>query len=93
LNSDDIKEFHKKVAEVNADTKNYKLNNIEISAYASPDGGVKLNTGLAENREANTEKYMERQLKKARLILTWMQNTLHKMGRLPRTGIQIKLAG
>ena len=26
LNSDDIKEFHKKVAEINADTKNYKLN-------------------------------------------------------------------
>ena len=67
LNSDDIKEFHKKVAEVNADTKNYKLNNIEISAYASPDGGVKLNTGLAENREANTEKYMERQLKKGKI--------------------------
>ena len=67
LNSDDIKEFHKKVAEINADTKNYKLNNIEISAYASPDGGVKLNTGLAENREANTEKYMERQLKKGKI--------------------------
>ena len=67
LNSDDIKEFHKKVAEVNADTKNYKLNNIEISAYASPDGGVKLNTGLAESREANTEKYMERQLKKGKI--------------------------
>ena len=44
LNSDDIKEFHKKVAEINADTKNYKLNNIEISAYASPDGGVELKT-------------------------------------------------
>ena len=67
LNSDDIKEFHKKVAEIKADTKNYKLNNIEISAYASPDGGVKLNTGLAENREANTEKYMERQLKKGKI--------------------------
>ena len=67
LNSADMKEFHKKVAEVNADTKNYKLNNIEISAYASPDGGVKLNTGLAENREANTEKYMQRQLKKGKI--------------------------
>lgn len=67
LNSDDIKEFHKKVAEVNADTKNYKLNNIEISAYASPDGGVKLNTTLAENRQNNTEKYMNQQLKKGKI--------------------------
>ena len=67
LNSDDMKEFHKKVAEINADTKNYKLNNIEISAYASPDGGVELNTGLAENRENNTEKYMQRQFKKGKI--------------------------
>ena len=67
LNSDDMKEFRKKVAEINADTKNYKLNNIEISAYASPDGGVELNTGLAENRENNTKKYMQRQLKKGKI--------------------------
>ena len=37
---------------------------IEISAYASPDGGVELNTGLAERREGNTSKYLERELKK-----------------------------
>ena len=67
LKSDEMKEFHKKVAEVNADTKNFKLNNIEVSAYASPDGGVKLNTGLAENREKNAEKYLNRQLKKAKI--------------------------
>ena len=67
LNSAEMKEFHKKVAEVNADTKNFKLNNIEVSAYASPDGGIKLNTGLAENREKNAEKYLNRQLKKAKI--------------------------
>ncbi|MBQ8889702.1 MAG: tetratricopeptide repeat protein [Bacteroidaceae bacterium] len=67
LNSAEMKEFHKKVAEVNADTKNFKLNNIEVSAYASPDGGVKLNTGLAENREENAEKYLNKQLKKAKI--------------------------
>ena len=67
LNSAEMKEFHNKVAEVNADTKNFKLNNIEVSAYASPDGGVKLNTGLAENREKNAEKYLNKQLKKAKI--------------------------
>ena len=67
LKSEDLKNFHAKVAEVNADTKNFKLNNIEVSAYASPDGGVKLNTGLAENREKNAEKYLNRQLKKAKI--------------------------
>ena len=67
LKSDEMKEFHKKVAEVNADTKNFKLNNIEVSAYASPDGGLKLNTGLAENREKNAEKYLNKELKKAKI--------------------------
>lgn len=67
LKSEDLKNFHEKIAEVNADSKNYKLNNIEISAYASPDGGLELNKGLAENREKNTEKYLNRQLKKAKI--------------------------
>ncbi|EPT33077.1 tetratricopeptide repeat protein [Bacteroidetes bacterium oral taxon 272 str. F0290] len=67
LNSEDIKNFHKKVAELNSDTKNYRIDNIEVSAYASPDGGVSLNTDLAKSRESNTEKYMARQLKKAKI--------------------------
>ncbi len=40
---------------------------IEISAYASPDGGVKLNTGLAERREGNTSKYLSKELKKMKV--------------------------
>ena len=40
---------------------------IEIQAYASPDGGVKLNTGLAERREGNTSKYLNRELKKMKV--------------------------
>ena len=60
------KEFNKEVANVN-EAANKKISNIEVSAYASPDGGVELNTGLAENRENNTEKYMQRQLKKGKI--------------------------
>ena len=67
LKSDSLKAFHKQVVAVAGDTKNYKLNNIEISAYASPDGGVELNTTLAENRQNNTEKYMIQQLKKGKI--------------------------
>ena len=67
LKSEGLKDFHKQVVTVAGDTKNYKLNNIEISAYASPDGGVKLNTTLAENRQDNTEKYMNQQLKKGKI--------------------------
>ena len=70
LKSDSLKAFHKQVVAVAGDTKNYKLNNIEISAYASPDGGVELNTTLAENRQNNTEKYMNQQLKKGKIETT-----------------------
>lgn len=40
---------------------------IEISAYASPDGGLKLNTGLAEKREKNTSSYLSKELKKEKV--------------------------
>ena len=56
--------FNDEVANVNG-SSNKKIDNIEISAYASPDGGVKLNTTLAENREDNTAKLIEKNLKKA----------------------------
>lgn len=67
LKSQDMKDFHKTVATVAGDTKNYKLDNIEISAYASPDGGVGLNTKLAENRQNNTEKYLTKELKRGKI--------------------------
>lgn len=43
------------------------LDNIEVSAYASPDGGMKLNTALAKNREKTSKGYVGKQLKTAKL--------------------------
>lgn len=67
LKSGEVKDFNATVAEVNADTKGKKINNIEISAYASPDGGMDLNTKLAENRESNTASYLSKELKKGKI--------------------------
>jgi Flp pilus assembly protein TadD len=39
--------------------------NVEISAYASPDGGFTLNDKLAEKREQNTNTYLSKELKKS----------------------------
>ena len=66
LKSAGMKDFHNQVAEVNA-AENKKISNIEISAYASPDGATDLNTDLAEKREANTNKYISKELKKAKV--------------------------
>ena len=60
------KEFNQEVANVNS-AENKKISNIEVSAYASPDGGVSLNTTLAENRESNTTKMLNKDLKKAKI--------------------------
>ncbi len=40
---------------------------INISSYASPEGGVAFNTRLAQQREENTRSYMERQLNRDRI--------------------------
>ena len=43
---------------------NKKITDIEINAYASPDGGLDLNTSLAEKRQDNTAKALSKDLKK-----------------------------
>ena len=63
LKTASVQEFLQTLRDIKADQKGYKLDNIEVSAYASPDGGVKLNTTLAENREKSSTKYVKGQLK------------------------------
>ena len=41
-----------------------KIEEINISSYASPEGSLDLNTRLAESREKNTSAYLDKQLKK-----------------------------
>ena len=60
------KDFNKTVAAYSKDA-NKKVSNVEISSYASPDGGVKLNTNLSKKREANTTNLISKQLKKNKL--------------------------
>ena len=67
LNSTEMKEFRTVLKEVAADLENKVLDGIQISAYASPDGGVMLNDGLAVVREQNTAKQMKKELKNAKL--------------------------
>ena len=40
-----------------------KVKGLEVSSYASPDGGIELNEKLAEAREKETTKYVNNQLK------------------------------
>lgn len=62
INTAAMKEFNGAVKEANDDARR-EIKEINISSYASPEGGVKLNTRIAEGREQNTKKYLNKTLK------------------------------
>ena len=66
-NSDQMKEFAATLKDIDADKENKVLENIEVSAYASPDGATDLNERLATQREKNTEKHINQLLKKSKV--------------------------
>lgn len=63
LKTQSVQDFVKMLYEIQADQKTYQLNNVEVAAYASPDGGVKLNERLSAQREKNTTSYVQGVLK------------------------------
>ena len=63
LKNNSVKEFVEMLKKINADKEGLNLKNVEVSAYASPDGGLKLNDKLAAQRQNNTEKFVNKTLK------------------------------
>lgn len=66
LKTDAMLELQKEIREASA-ADNRVIEEINISSYASPDGGYDLNRRLAENREQNTDAYVRGQLKKDKI--------------------------
>ena len=67
LKNNSVKEFVKMLKKINADREGLNLKNVEIQAYASPDGGVKFNDKLAGNRQNESEKYVKGTLKQQKM--------------------------
>lgn len=65
LNKGELKDWKDRVKQA-SDAKNQNVS-VEVSAYASPDGGVSLNEALAERREANTTRYLKGELNKRKI--------------------------
>lgn len=63
LKSTSVQEFVKTLRDIKADQKGFMLENIEVSAYASPDGDLDFNTKLAEKRQNTSSNYVSKQLK------------------------------
>lgn len=64
LNSKEMGEFTETLKDIKADTENKVLDNVEVSAYASPDGDIDLNDRLAAQRQDNAESHVNKLLKK-----------------------------
>ena len=63
LESDQVLRLNRDLRAAAADTARV-IEEINISSYASPEGSLDFNTRLAQNRETNTQGYLEGQLKK-----------------------------
>ena len=67
LNSQNIKDFIATLRNIKNDEESLVLNGIEVSAYASPDGGYAFNEKLADRRGQTAVQYVKSQLKNNRL--------------------------
>ena len=59
LKNNSVQEFVEMLKKINADREGFNIQNVEIQAYASPEGGVKLNDKLAGKRKNESEKYVK----------------------------------
>lgn len=66
LRSNAMKELNKEILRTKEDSTRV-IDELNIKSYASPEGGIDINTRLAENREKNTTKYLENKLKKDKI--------------------------
>ena len=63
LKSVSVQDFVRTLRQIKEDQKGFQLDNIEISAYASPEGSLAFNTALAEKRQNSSEGYVRGELK------------------------------
>ena len=67
LKTTSIQDFVKILKEINDNQETLRLQNIEVSAYASPEGRFDFNEQLAEKRQNTSAKYVNEQLKKNKM--------------------------
>lgn len=68
LKKEELLSLVKKIQEAKG-ADNLKVAGFDLNSYASPDGGVKLNTKLSEQREKSTSTYIKKEMKKLKTSL------------------------
>ena len=67
MKNNSVKEFVQMLKKTNRDREGLNIKNVEVAAYASPEGGVKFNDKLASKRQNTSEKYVKQTLKKTKV--------------------------
>jgi len=66
LQNNSVQEFVRLLNDIAANQETLRLNDVQVSAYASPDGGYQINERLAGKREDVAANYVKQQMKKAK---------------------------
>lgn len=67
MKNNSVKEFVQMLKKINRDKEGLNIKNVEVAAYASPEGGVKFNDKLASKRQNTSEKYVKQTLKNTKV--------------------------
>ena len=65
LQNNSVQEFVRLLKDIAAKQETLRLENVEVTGFASPDGGFDINDRLASNRRAVAQKYVDEQMKKS----------------------------
>ncbi len=65
LQNNSVQEFVRLLKDIAAKQETLRLDNVEVTGFASPDGGYTINDRLASNRRAVAQKYVDQEMKKA----------------------------
>ena len=65
LQNNSVQEFVRLLNEISSNQETLVLDGVEVSAYASPDGGYNINERLAGQRQDVAANYVKQQMKKA----------------------------
>ncbi len=60
--SQQMKDLRAAIKDASNDSKK-EIHSLEVAGYASPEGGVELNTRLAKERQANTQRFLQGQMR------------------------------
>lgn len=90
LKNNSVSEFVKMLKKINAESEKMNLKNVEVLAYASPDGSLNFNDKLAGKRQNVSVDYAQKQVKALSSQATLLVAILQRTGTVSRNLLQLQ---